>query len=188
MKTRVAIAGLGAVAEHIHLPACALLPEIDIVGACDLDEHRRKHITGHFGLKPVFETCEEMLARTSPELVIIGTPPSSHCALSELAMNAGAHVLCEKPFMTSIAEADRVIDLARRRNLLLRVNNQYRFMRMYRDTKQRLEQNDFGRLFHIQCWQQMFHPPSKETNWRNQLSQYVLFEFATHVLDLISFF
>jgi predicted dehydrogenase len=71
---------------------------------------------------------------------------------------------------------------------LLRVNNQYRFMSFYAETKRRLNEGEFGRLFYIQAWQQMFHPPAKETNWRNQLKQYVLFEFGTHALDLASFF
>ena len=71
---------------------------------------------------------------------------------------------------------------------LLRVNNQYRFMTIYRETKQRLERNEFGRLFHVQCWQQMFHPPASEPNWRRELLQYTLFEFATHALDLIAYF
>lgn len=188
MKTRVAIAGLGGVAERIHLPACRAIPEIEVVAACEPDADRRKRMAARFGLRQTFGSCEEMLAAAKPDAVLIGTPPDSHYALSEMALEAGAHVLCEKPFMPSLADADRIIELARRRNLLLRVNNQYRFMTIYRETKQRLERNEFGRLFHIQCWQQMFHPPSREANWRSQLSQYLLFEFATHALDLFTFF
>src|SRR6185312_4140600 len=159
MKTRVAIAGLGGAAERIHLPACRAVSEIEVVGACEIDEKRRKAMASRFGLACTFETCEEMLAAVSHDLVIVGTPPESHYSLSELALDAGAHVFCEKPFMSSIAEADRIIELARHNRRLLRVNNQYRFMTIYRETKQRLERNEFGRLFHVQCWQQMFHPP-----------------------------
>src|SRR5215472_14303607 len=126
MSTRVAIAGLGGVAERIHLPACRAIPEIEIVGACDPDASRRRAMAARFGLHKTFETCEEMLASVSPDVVMIGTPPSSHYFLAEQAFNAGAHVFCEKPFMTSVEEADRVIEHARRSNLLLRVNNQYR--------------------------------------------------------------
>ncbi|HXE05286.1 MAG TPA: Gfo/Idh/MocA family oxidoreductase [Bryobacteraceae bacterium] len=188
MKTRVAIAGLGGAAERIHLPACRAVSEIEVVGACEIDEKRRKAMASRFGLACTFETCEEMLAAVSPDLVIVGTPPESHYSLSELALDAGAHVFCEKPFMSSIAEADRIIELARHNRRLLRVNNQYRFMTIYRETKQRLERNEFGRLFHVQCWQQMFHPPASEPNWRRELLQYTLFEFATHALDLIAYF
>lgn len=103
-------------------------------------------------------------------------------------MESGAHVFCEKPFMPNVEQADRIIELAARKNLLLRVNNQYRFMSFYRETWDRLQRGDFGRLFYIQAWQNMFHPPARETNWRSELKQYVLYEFGTHALDLASFF
>jgi predicted dehydrogenase len=188
MKTRVAIAGMGGVAERIHLPACRAIPEIEVAGACDPDAGRRRAMAARFSIPKVFETFQEMASAVRPDLVIIGTPPSTHYALAAPALTAGAHVFCEKPFMATVEEADQAIEAARDRNLLLRVNNQYRFMTIYRETKRRLERDEFGRLFHIQCWQQMFHPPSKEANWRSRLSQYVLFEFATHALDLITFF
>ena len=129
-----------------------------------------------------------MIAATTPELILVGTPPNSHFEICRLAFETGAHVFCEKPFMPSLEEADRVIELAQEKQRLLRVNNQYRFMSFYRETKRRLEKGEFGRLYYIQCWQQMFHPPEKETNWRNQLKQYVLYEFGTHALDLACFF
>ena len=128
------------------------------------------------------------MERTSPEVLIVGTPPGSHFDICRKSLEAGAHVFCEKPFMPDIEQADRIIDLTRAKNLLLRVNNQYRFMSFYRDTKERLDRGEFGRLFYIQAWQNMFHPPARETNWRNQLKQYVLYEFGTHALDLASFF
>jgi len=188
MKTRVAIAGLGGAAERIHIPACREIPEIEIVGACDPDSHRRSTMAASLGPTPVFATCTEMLARCAPDMVIVGTPPDSHAEVTELALRSGIHVLCEKPFMPTLEEADRAIELARGSNLLLRVNNQYRFMTIYRETRRRLRAGEFGRLFHVQCWQQMDHPPSKEANWRSRLTRYVLFEFATHALDLISYF
>lgn len=145
-------------------------------------------MTAKFGLPATFTSAAEMLEKTHPHAVIIGTPPGSHFELCKLAMEANAHVFCEKPFMPVLEDADRIIEIARSRNLLLRVNNQYRFMTYYAETKRRLDGGEFGRAFYLQAWQQMFHPPQMESNWRNQLSQYVLFEFATHALDLACFF
>ena len=87
------------------------------------------------GPTPVFATCTEMLARCAPDMMIVGTPPDFHAEVTEMALRSGVHVLCEKPFMPTIEEADRAIELARGSNLLLRVNNQYRFMTIYRETK-----------------------------------------------------
>jgi predicted dehydrogenase len=133
-------------------------------------------------------TAAELLDQADPDLVIIGTPPGSHCDLSLLALRHGAHVLCEKPFATSLAEADRIIDEAEQRGLMVRVNTQYRYMRIYRETETKVRAGEFGPPLFVQCWQQMYHPPSFETNWRSELRRSTLFEFGTHTLDLISFF
>ena len=187
VKARVGIVGLGGVAHRIHIPACKMVQELQVAGGCDPSKTARA-AAGSLGVPKVFETVDELLEQTRPDFVIVGTPPGSHFEICRKAMDSGAHVLCEKPFMPDVDQADRIIEIARSKNLLLRVNNQYRFMSFYRDTKMRLDNGDFGRLFYIQTWQNMFHPPARETNWRNQLKQYVLYEFGTHALDLASFF
>jgi predicted dehydrogenase len=105
-----------------------------------------------------------------------------------IAIDRGAHVLCEKPFVQSVYEADEVIQAAERRHLSVVVNNQYRFMKIYRTAQEKILSGEFGNPFLIQCWQQMFHPPTNEDNWRAQLVQSTLYEFGTHPLDLICFF
>ena len=185
---RIAIFGLGDAAEQIHLPACALLPNVKVVAACEPDTGRQEQIGGRFEIRALYTDPETLLEREKPDLVIIATPPDSHRDLCLSVLKHGAHVFCEKPFVRSIVEADEVIEAAERRRLSVVVNNQYRFMKIYRLTKERLAGGEYGRPFLIQCWQQMFHPPSKEQNWRDQLVQSSLYEFGTHPLDLICFF
>ena len=185
---RVGVVGAGGVADRIHLPACRSVPEIEIAGLCDLNRAACANLAAKFGIANTFPAAGQMIDAVKPDFVIVGTPPDSHFQICEMALRAGAHVLCEKPFMPTVEAADAIIEIAREKNRLLRVNNQYRFMSFYAETMRRLRAGEFGRLFYIQAWQQMFHPPAKETNWRNQLTQYVLYEFGTHALDLASFF
>lgn len=186
---RTAIIGLGGVAERIHIPACRAAPSIELVGACDLNAETRLRLSEKFGVKAVYPEAATLLEKEKPELVIIGTPPDSHHELCLLALDHGAHVFCEKPFMRTVEDADQVIAVACERNLLLAVNNQYRYMPIYRRTHERVERGDFGRLYFIQCWQQMFHPPAVEkVGWRAALQQSTLYEFGTHALDLICYF
>jgi predicted dehydrogenase len=187
-RFRVALIGLGLVAEQIHLPACAAVASVDLVGACELDADRRGRMGRRFRLSRLYEDASSLLEAEHPEVVLIGTPPGTHRDLCLQALESGAHVLCEKPFVGSVEEADEVIAAADRRGLLVRVNNQYRFMNTYREPGERLARGEFGRLYLIQCWQQMFHPPTAERNWRAGLVQSVLYEFGTHALDLICFF
>ncbi len=129
------------------------------------------------------------MEKENSELFLIGTPPDSHKDLCLLALSGGAHVMCEKPFMLSVAEADEVLAAAKRQQRALAVNTQYRYMATYQKTRERLMRGDFGRLFFLQCWQQMFHPPVFEKiKWRAELKQSTLYEFGAHALDLLSFF
>ena len=184
---RVAVVGLGLVAERIHLPALREVPELTTAGACEIDAARRARVGAAFGIANLYPDAETLLASERPDLVVIGTPPSLHHAHTLLALRAGAHVFCEKPFVETTAQADEIVNEATRRGRLVAVNNQYRYMAMYRETRTRIERGDLGQPFLIQAWEQMHHPPSQETNWRAHLVRSTFFEFGTHVLDLICF-
>ena len=186
-KMRTAILGLGLVVEQIHLPACAVVSELDLVAACDPRPERRAWAEQH-GVRVTYADAADMLEREKPELVLIATPPDSHRDLCLLALQHGAHVMCEKPFITRLEEADEVAAAAAqaRRNVV--VNNQYRYLDTYMKTKQALARGDFGRPYLIQAWQQMYHPPHHEKNWRSRLTQSTLYEFGSHPLDLFSYF
>ena len=188
MPVRVGVVGLGGVADRIHLPACSAVSEITVAAAADPVAETRAKMAKKFKINETYKSFDEMLAKGNLDFIIVGTPPGSHFEICKKALDAGVHVFCEKPFMPSVEEADKIVALAKKKNLLLRVNNQYRYMSYYAETKRRIDAGEFGRPFYIQAWQQMFHPPGKETNWRSGLKQYVLFEFGTHALDLACFF
>jgi predicted dehydrogenase len=184
---RIAIFGLGRVSEDIHLPACRMLSDARIVAACEPVAARREKQGRRFNIAALYEKPETLLKQEKPDIVIIATPPDSHADLCLQALDYGAHVFCEKPFVRSTAEADEVIEAAEQRQLSVFVNNQYRFMKIYRDVKKKISSGEYGEPFLIQCWQQMFHPPTKEQNWRARLVQSTLYEFGTHPLDLMCF-
>ncbi len=187
-RLRVGLIGLGKVVHDIHVPACRSVAEVEIACACEPDRARRQAFESRYGVPARYADAASMLASERPDLVIVATPPQTHHDLCLLALQQGAHVFCEKPFASSVAEADALIAAADAHGRLIWVNNQYRHMRMYAETQTRLARGDFGRAFFLQGWQQMYHPPSMESNWRAQLEQSTLFEFGTHALDLVCFF
>ena len=184
----VAVIGLGNVAERIHWPAIKSIPGIQVVSGCDVDEERRQRVGRLLGLKQVYASSAELFAAEHPDIAIIGTPPFCHLEDCLHALRRGAHVFCEKPFVETVADADQIIAAAESADRLVIVNNQYRYMAMYRETRRRMAAGEFGAPFLIQAWEQMNHPPFKEKNWRAQLVKSTLFEFGTHALDLMTFF
>lgn len=184
---RAALVGLGLVAQQIHLPACALASGIELVAGCDPRLERRDWAQSR-GLPATYDDAVQMLDAVRPQLVIIATPPDSHAELCLAALARGMDVLCEKPFAASLDEADAIVAAARGTGRMVVVNNQYRHMTIYRQVREAIARGEFGRPYLIQAWQQMFHPPSHETNWRAGLVRSTLFEFGSHPLDLFAYF
>lgn len=184
----VAFVGLGNVAERIHWPAIKSLPGITLTSGCDTDVGRRERVGQALNLPKVYGSADELFREQRPDIAIVGTPPFCHLDDCLVALRHGAHVFCEKPFVESVADAEAVIAAALAADRVVAINNQYRYMAMYRESQRRIAAGEFGRPFLIQAWEQMNHPPFKEKNWRAQLVQSTLFEFGTHALDLICFF
>ena len=184
----VAFIGLGNVAERIHWPALKSIPGIQVTSGCDTDGERRQRVGALLGLTKVYESVDELFAHERPAVALIGTPPFCHHRDCLVALQHGAHVFCEKPFVETVAHADDIITAALAADRVVAINNQYRYMAMYRESQKRMAAGEFGRPFLIQAWEQMNHPPFKEKNWRAHLVQSTLFEFGTHALDLICFF
>src|SRR5262249_42269302 len=159
-----------------HLPAIAATKGLKLVGAAEISPEMVRLATEKLPVPNVSEKFEDMLAECRPDIVVIGTPPDLHYSQAKKALEAGAHVFCEKPFVSTLEEADDLIALARRTGRLLVVNNQYRYMSLYRETEKRLRAGEFGPAYQIQVWQQMYHPPSFEKNWRAALVRSTLYE------------
>jgi predicted dehydrogenase len=184
----VALIGLGAVSRDIHLPALVGHQSAELIAAADPDPAGRDYAAHKAPAVRLYQNAESLLAAERPALVIVATPPHTHRDLCLLALRYGAHVLCEKPFVNNLAEADEVIAAAQAAGKQVAVNHQYRYLPIYAETARRMRRGDFGRLYFAQAQQQMFVTPEQETGWRSELRRRVLFEFGMHVLDLLSFF
>jgi predicted dehydrogenase len=178
----IAIAGLGAAAKRIHLPAYSGLADLQVVGGCDPDAR-----SGSFPFR-VFGTVAEMLQTTRPDILAVATPPGSHFALVKEGLEAGCHVFCEKPFTGSLQDARTLCALARDARRWIVVNTQYRFMRIHQEAKRRIGTPEFGRLLFVSAQQTFFVTEETEAGWRGRDVERTCKEFGPHVFDLCRFF
>jgi D-apiose dehydrogenase len=179
---RIAIAGLGAASRHIHIPAYKKIASLEIVGGCDPLAR-----PGDFSF-PLFPSVEQMLEKSKPDILAVVTPPQSHFDLTSLGLHAGCHVICEKPFMNNLEEADAVIALASRVGRHVVVNNQFRFMQIQRAAKEKIGSPEFGNLLFLSMHQTFHVTAQTEAGWRGEDPQRTAKEFGTHALDLCRFF
>lgn len=189
MPTRVAIIGLGAAAQNIHLPAYAMIKDkITIVGGCDLNEEARDIACRKWGVKDVFSDPDEMIKKTRPDIVSIITQPAQHFENCKMVLERGCHVFCEKPFMDDLVQVDKIIELSDKANRHVVVNNEFRYMQIHSKAKELIGSSRFGELRYFHAWQTFNPTAHTEAGWRGQLEKRVCFEFGNHVFDLIRFF
>ena len=180
---RIALVGLGHAGCDIHLPALAGIPSASVIGLCDPDSARRTRAATMCGA-PSFADVDEMLAQSRPEVVVIGTPPDAHADCCLRSLDAGAHVLCEKPFVSSLAEADTVLEAAARSGRRVALNHEFREMPIFRALRDQLTRPSSPSLTFLQIWQLMDLPPHAEADWRGRLVQRTLFEAGVHLVDM----
>ena len=130
MKARlpIGVIGVGALGAH-HARHLAALPEAELIGVYDINEARAAEVAGRVGTRP-FPDLDQLLARV--EAVSIAVPTPAHEAVGIRALDAGVAVLMEKPLAVTLAEADRLVAAARKRNVLLQVGHIERFNRAIR--------------------------------------------------------
>ena len=86
---------------------------------CSRSEEKGRAMADEFGIETVYTSLETMLADPAIDLVYIASPNSIHYGQTKAALLAGKHVICEKPFAPTVAEADALIALAKEKHLLL---------------------------------------------------------------------
>jgi predicted dehydrogenase len=127
-RPRVALLGLGAIAQVVHLPILSQLEDVDLVGACDADYAKARAIAGRFGIPRVFRTDDEVFRADDIDAVVICTPSHLHEPQAIAALEGGKHVLVEKPLALDAAASERVVATAERtgRSVMVAMNNRYR--------------------------------------------------------------
>lgn len=105
MRLRAAVIGCGAIA-HEHLPYLSSSPRVDLAAVCDSSKVTASFMRDRFHARAAFTDAASMLQQVRPEVVHVLTPPQTHAALVTMSLEAGAHVICEKPMTGSAAETE----------------------------------------------------------------------------------
>ena len=125
MTEKIGVIGVGHLGQH-HARIYTELLDARLVGVADSDIDRAKFIGEHLGV-PAYGSLEELIRRKSPDAISIVVPTSRHYEIAKTALNAGIHVLVEKPVTVKPEEAEELLELADKKNLVLQVGHVERF-------------------------------------------------------------
>ena len=145
---KVGVVGCGGIANAKHLPAIKVNGMCQVVATCDIIRERAEKAAKEYGTADcqVFEDYHEML-KLDLDCVFVCTPNRSHSDISVAALDAGCHVMCEKPMAINYAEACRMLDAAKRNNKLLTIGYQSRYRVNSQYLKQMCEDGELGDIY-----------------------------------------
>lgn len=126
---RVGVVGCGGIAKGKHLPSLKKLPNVELVSFYDLIPERSAEAARDFG-RPEAKVCSsyrQMLEDKSLDVIHVCTPNKSHGPLAVAALDAGKHVMCEKPMAKTAVDARRMVAAAKRNKRKLTIGYQNRF-------------------------------------------------------------
>ena len=130
-KVRIGIIGCGGIANGKHMPALKKIEEAEMVAFCDIIEERAVKAAKEFGVEgaKVYTDYRKLLEDESIESVHVCTPNRSHSFITIDALEAGKHVMCEKPMAKTYAEAKKMYETAQRTGKKLTIGYQQRWRR-----------------------------------------------------------
>ena len=152
-KVRVGIIGCGGIANGKHMPSLHKLPNVDMVAFCDLVVERAEEAKAKYGTADaaVYEDYKKLLEDKTIDVVHVCTPNRAHSFITVDALEAGKHVMCEKPMAINSAEALKMLEAAKRTGKLLTIGYQNRQNANSRYLKQEALDGTFGDIYYARA-------------------------------------
>lgn len=141
---KIAIVGTGIIANN-HIQALSHLSDCELVAVCDINEEKAKKYSEQCGV-PYFLDYKDIPKNVDCDAVILNLPHGLHCAASEFFLNAGKHVLVEKPMANTVEECDRMIATAKKSGKKLAIAHIQRFFGSIKTVKRIYKSGELGKL------------------------------------------
>ena len=145
-KLRVAVIGCGSIAKNRHLGEYQNNPAVEIVAVCDIIEERAVKIAVQYEAI-AYTSFEELLEAEEIDAVSVCLPNYLHAPVSIAALNAGCHVLCEKPMATSKEEAEAMIQAAKTNDKKLMIAHNQRFVPSHSKARDLIANGELGKIY-----------------------------------------
>jgi predicted dehydrogenase len=123
----VGILGAGTWARAAHIPGWQRDPRCHVVAICDVEHERADAYASEFGIEEATDDWQQLVGRADLDVVDIVTPSHTHFELAMAALDAGKHVLCEKPVAFDFRQTRRAAELAGRRGLKTKLGFTFRY-------------------------------------------------------------
>jgi predicted dehydrogenase len=150
-KARLGVLGAGWWATANYLPLLAARPDVELVAVCRLGAAELRRVKEHFGFAFATEDAAEMVRHPGLDGVLVTSPHALHYEHARLALEAGLHVLCDKPMCTRGADARELVRLAREKGRHLLVPYGWHYKPFVQQAKRWMDEGRIGRVQYALC-------------------------------------
>lgn len=179
-KIKTALLSYGMSGEVFHLPLLEAHKGFEVMAI--LQRNKTKAV---FHRYPVVHDFNNILKDASVELIVVNTPNATHYSFAAAALEAGKHVIVEKPFTVTVAEADALIALAKERNKLLSVFQNRRWDADFLTIQDVLRKKLVGKLVECEIHYDRFRNYIEPDTWKEEAKPGtgILYNLGSHLLD-----
>jgi predicted dehydrogenase len=150
-RLRMGVLGAGQIAQAAHFESCTKARNADLVAICDVADDLRERMAAAHGVAKTYADYDDMLADPAIDGVIIATADAFHVPASLHALEAGKHVLCEKPVSVSVEEAEQLKRAVDRSGRVFQVGHMKRFDAGLQAAKAFIE-GEIGEMVAFKAW------------------------------------
>jgi len=178
----VGLVGFGMAAQVFHAPLIHASTDLRLT---NIVQRQGDQAGRSYPQAKVVRSVDALLADVSIQLVVVATPNTSHFDIARRALDAGKHVVVDKPFTITSNDADELIQLSRAKNRMLSVFHNRRWDGDFLTVKQILHQKLLGRLVEFESRFDRFRSTPKPGAWREQAlpGSGILFDLGSHLID-----
>jgi predicted dehydrogenase len=144
---RCAVIGAGAIGLH-HMDGFKKHPQAELVGVAEVNPERRKEAAEKHNLPRAVEDYKELLRDKSIDAVSIALPNYLHAPVAIEAINAGKHVMLDKPMATSAKEGQQIIDAWKQKKVVFMVGQNFRFIKDTQMAREYIRSGELGEVYH----------------------------------------
>lgn len=184
-KVALAIVGTGNIAQTVHLPILRRMPNVELRAVYDRNYSKARAVAERFGIPTVLRSLEEL--RNLPlDAVDICSSSDSHLEVALASIEAGLHLLVERPLALTAAEAAVITEAARQRSVKLMVGMNHRFRTDVVLMKNYIEQEQLGHVYYAKAgWLKPFTGDTRLHSLAERQGRGVLLELGLVMVDLV---
>jgi predicted dehydrogenase len=165
---KIGLIGAGQIAQNFHLPIHNRLQNVDITAICDPTKSKAQLIAEKYKIPNIYTSVEEMLKNEDIDAIDLTASTDTHCEIALGCIEAGKHVLIEKPIGRSLEEARKISEAKEKHNVKVMVAMNQRFRYDAKMIKNYVSIGEVGKVFYIQAgWLQQ----KRGAQWKEQVSK-----------------